>query len=144
MSAPIRIAIQRLPHGEGLPLPAYATTGAAGMDVVATMRDPARDAELRSAAEAAGVTLTCATGDGEVRVDGSYVVACPGARADALRTALGVAFAPVAVAAHQLRRDQRCAGAGERAARRRTPAVLQGRLRRGAVPGSSAGGDCMS
>lgn len=31
----IRIAIQRLPHGEGLPLPAYATTGAAGMDVVA-------------------------------------------------------------------------------------------------------------
>lgn len=29
------IAIQRLPHGEGLPLPAYATQGAAGMDVVA-------------------------------------------------------------------------------------------------------------
>jgi dUTP pyrophosphatase len=35
MLAPIRIAIQRLPHGEGLPLPAYATDGAAGMDVVA-------------------------------------------------------------------------------------------------------------
>ncbi len=33
--APIRIALQRLPHGEGLPLPAYATSGAAGMDVVA-------------------------------------------------------------------------------------------------------------
>ena len=31
----IRIALKRLPHGEGLPLPAYATTGAAGMDVVA-------------------------------------------------------------------------------------------------------------
>ena len=31
----IRIAIARLPHGEGLPLPAYATAGAAGMDVVA-------------------------------------------------------------------------------------------------------------
>ncbi|RYD94628.1 MAG: dUTP diphosphatase [Sphingomonadales bacterium] len=30
----IRIAIQRLPHGEGLSLPAYATDGAAGMDVV--------------------------------------------------------------------------------------------------------------
>lgn len=30
----IDIAIQRLPHGEGLPLPAYATEGAAGMDVV--------------------------------------------------------------------------------------------------------------
>jgi len=33
--ADIRIAIQRLPHGADLPLPAYATQGAAGMDVVA-------------------------------------------------------------------------------------------------------------
>ena len=32
MSVPV--AVKRLPHGEGLPLPAYATTGAAGMDVV--------------------------------------------------------------------------------------------------------------
>jgi dUTP pyrophosphatase len=31
----IEIAIQRLPHGEDLPFPAYATDGAAGMDVVA-------------------------------------------------------------------------------------------------------------
>ena len=31
----IRIQISRLPHGEGLPLPTYATPGAAGMDVVA-------------------------------------------------------------------------------------------------------------
>ena len=31
----IRIQITRLPHGEGLPLPSYATHGAAGMDVVA-------------------------------------------------------------------------------------------------------------
>ena len=31
----IRIQINRLPHGEGLPLPSYATPGAAGMDVVA-------------------------------------------------------------------------------------------------------------
>jgi dUTP pyrophosphatase len=31
----ISIALQRLPHGDGLPVPAYATTGAAGMDVVA-------------------------------------------------------------------------------------------------------------
>jgi len=32
MSVPVRL--KRLPHGEGLPLPAYATAGAAGMDVV--------------------------------------------------------------------------------------------------------------
>ena len=31
----VRIQIARLPHGEGLPLPSYATHGAAGMDVVA-------------------------------------------------------------------------------------------------------------
>ena len=35
MLPPIRIALQRLPHGADLPLPAYATEGAAGMDVVA-------------------------------------------------------------------------------------------------------------
>ena len=34
-SPEIRIALKRLPHGEGLPLPAYATAHAAGMDVVA-------------------------------------------------------------------------------------------------------------
>ena len=30
----IEIALMRLPHGEGLPVPTYATTGAAGMDIV--------------------------------------------------------------------------------------------------------------
>jgi dUTP pyrophosphatase len=35
MNDPIRIEIKRLPNGGGLPLPAYATSGAAGMDVVA-------------------------------------------------------------------------------------------------------------
>lgn len=29
----IGVAIKRLPHGEGLPLPAYETAGAAGMDL---------------------------------------------------------------------------------------------------------------
>lgn len=31
----IDILFQRLPHGDGLPLPAYATAGAAGLDIVA-------------------------------------------------------------------------------------------------------------
>ncbi|RVT93919.1 dUTP diphosphatase [Sphingomonas crocodyli] len=35
MSAEIAIRLKRLPNGEGLPLPAYATAHAAGMDVVA-------------------------------------------------------------------------------------------------------------
>jgi dUTP pyrophosphatase len=31
----IEIELKRLPHGEGLPAPAYATSGAAGLDIVA-------------------------------------------------------------------------------------------------------------
>lgn len=34
-SLEIAIRVKRLPHGDGLPLPAYATEHAAGMDVVA-------------------------------------------------------------------------------------------------------------
>ena len=41
-SPDIRIALKRLPHGEGLPLPSYATEHAAGLDVVA-----AEDVTLR-------------------------------------------------------------------------------------------------
>ena len=33
--APIEIRLKRLPHGDGLPMPSYATAHAAGMDVVA-------------------------------------------------------------------------------------------------------------
>ncbi len=32
--APIEIRLKRLPHGDGLPMPSYATAHAAGMDVV--------------------------------------------------------------------------------------------------------------
>jgi len=35
MTDPVAVRIKRLPHGEGLTLPAYATPGAAGMDVLA-------------------------------------------------------------------------------------------------------------
>lgn len=48
---PIRIALKRLAHGAGLPLPAYATAGAAGLDVVA-----AEDLTLAPGARAAVAT----------------------------------------------------------------------------------------
>ncbi len=35
MADPVAVRIKRLPHGKGLDLPAYATPGAAGMDVLA-------------------------------------------------------------------------------------------------------------
>lgn len=37
---PIQVQIVRLPHAEGLPLPAYATAGAAGMDLIAAVAAP--------------------------------------------------------------------------------------------------------
>ncbi len=33
----MKIAVRRLPHGEGLPLPSYASEGAAGLDLVAAL-----------------------------------------------------------------------------------------------------------
>ncbi|MCS6855535.1 MAG: dUTP diphosphatase [Elioraea sp.] len=36
----LRVAIRRLPHAEGLPLPAYATDQAAGMDLLAAIAEP--------------------------------------------------------------------------------------------------------
>ena len=38
MNIPVRV--RRLPHGAGLPLPAYASAGAAGMDLLAAIGDP--------------------------------------------------------------------------------------------------------
>lgn len=37
MSAPVRVAVERLAHARDLPLPAYATAGAAGLDLVAAL-----------------------------------------------------------------------------------------------------------
>jgi len=37
---PLEIAVARLPHGADLPLPAYATDLAAGMDLLAAVDDP--------------------------------------------------------------------------------------------------------
>ncbi len=51
MTSPLPIRVLRLPHGAGLPLPAYATPGAAGMDVVA-----AEDLTLAPGARAAVAT----------------------------------------------------------------------------------------
>jgi dUTP pyrophosphatase len=36
----VPVVVQRLPHGADLPLPAYATEGAAGMDLLAAVAEP--------------------------------------------------------------------------------------------------------
>ena len=37
MTASVTVEVQRLPHAEGLPLPAYQTAHAAGLDLVAAV-----------------------------------------------------------------------------------------------------------
>ena len=51
MNDPVTVAVKRLPHGEGLELPKYATDGAAGMDVLA-----AEDVTIASGARHAVAT----------------------------------------------------------------------------------------
>ena len=41
MSAPVKVEIQQLPHGKGLPLPAYQTAHAAGLDLLAAVPEEA-------------------------------------------------------------------------------------------------------
>jgi dUTP pyrophosphatase len=41
MSARVRIEVRQLPHGKGLPLPAYQSGGAAGLDLLAAVPEDA-------------------------------------------------------------------------------------------------------
>jgi dUTP pyrophosphatase len=36
----VEVAVRRLPHGEGLDLPAYATADSAGLDLLAAVEQP--------------------------------------------------------------------------------------------------------
>ena len=40
MTGAVRVPVRRLPHGEGLPLPAAATPGSAGLDLLAALAEP--------------------------------------------------------------------------------------------------------
>ena len=53
----IEIELQRLPHGEGLPLPSYATAGAAGLDVVAAEELTLEPGERRAVATGFAIAI---------------------------------------------------------------------------------------
>lgn len=53
----IDIELQRLPHGEGLPLPGYATDGAAGLDVVAAENLTLAPGERRAVATGFAIAI---------------------------------------------------------------------------------------
>lgn len=56
------IQVRRLPHGEGLPLPAYATAGAAGMDLLAAVEAPVTIEPGKRALIPTGLTIALPAG----------------------------------------------------------------------------------
>ncbi len=58
----IEVNIRRLPHGAGLPLPCYATAGAAGMDLLAAIDQPVRIPPLGRALIPTGIAIALPTG----------------------------------------------------------------------------------
>jgi dUTP pyrophosphatase len=64
----VRVALHVLPHGVGLPLPAYATAGAAGVDLAAALDQPQVLAPGERAAIPTGIALALPSGwEGQVR-----------------------------------------------------------------------------
>lgn len=64
----IRLPVRVLPHGAGLPLPAYQTAGAAGMDLVAAVEAPTTIAPGARALVPTGLALALPEGyEGQVR-----------------------------------------------------------------------------
>jgi dUTP pyrophosphatase len=62
MPAEIAIPVQQLPHGAGLPLPAYASDGAAGMDALAAIETPLVLAPGQRAAVPTGLAMAIPPG----------------------------------------------------------------------------------
>jgi dUTP pyrophosphatase len=58
----VEIAVHRLPHGEGLELPHYATAGAAGMDLLAAVQVPVTIAPGQRALIPTGLTIALPAG----------------------------------------------------------------------------------
>ena len=61
MTTPV-IQVRRLPHGADLPLPSYATEGAAGMDLLAAVADPLTIPPLGRALVPTGLTVALPPG----------------------------------------------------------------------------------
>jgi dUTP diphosphatase len=62
VSPDVVVAVLRLPHGEGLPLPRFATAGAAGADVAAAVESPFVLAPMERRAVPTGLALAVPPG----------------------------------------------------------------------------------
>lgn len=65
---PLTLGVEVLPHGQGLPLPAYATPGSAGLDLSAALEAPLVLAPGARALVATGLKVAIPVGhEGQVR-----------------------------------------------------------------------------
>jgi dUTP pyrophosphatase len=62
MTQAVRVLVQRLPHGQGLPLPGYATPGSAGLDLLAALAEPMVIEPARRAAVPTGIAIALPDG----------------------------------------------------------------------------------
>jgi len=85
VSAPVVVAVRRLAHGDGLPLPRFATAGAAGADVAAAVGPDVVLAPMERRAVPTGIVLAVPPG---------YEVQVRPRSGLALRQGLTVANAP--------------------------------------------------
>ncbi len=119
MSAPARVAVERLPHAQGLPLPAYASSGAAGLDLLAALPED-RPLELAPGARAlvpTGLRIAIPEGyEAQVRPRsglalrlGLTVLNAPGTIDSDYRGELGVLLVNLGAATVTLRRGERIA-----------------------------------
>jgi dUTP pyrophosphatase len=58
----MKVSVQRLPHARDLPLPAYATAGSAGLDLVAAIANNIVIASSERAAVPAGIAIALPAG----------------------------------------------------------------------------------
>jgi dUTP pyrophosphatase len=115
LRAPVPVRVKRLPHGEGLDLPAYATSGAAGMDVVSaedvTLAPGARHAVATGLAMAipAGFEIQVRPRSGLALKHGVTVPNTPGTIDSDYRGELKVILINLGAEAFEIRRGDRVA-----------------------------------
>ena len=115
LTEPVPVCVMRLPHGEGLDLPAYATDGAAGMDVVSA--EDVTLAPLARHAVATGLALAIPPGfeiqvrprSGLALKHGVTVANAPGTIDSDYRGELKVILVNLGIEPFEIRRGDRVA-----------------------------------
>ena len=113
----VKVAITRLPHGADLPLPAYATAGAAGLDLLAAVAIDVTLPPLGRALVPTGISIALPLGyEGQVRPrsglalkQGITVLNAPGTIDADYRGEVGVILINLSDVAVTLKRGERIA-----------------------------------